>query len=348
MFDCTLPMLAAYLKETGQPSFRARQIFEWIYQKNAISFDEMTNIPAALREQLAGDFEMALSDPAETSRSADGVVKFLYCCRDGERIETVVIPTDTRVTVCVSTQAGCKFGCGFCASGIGGWRRHLTSGEIIAQLLLARRITGVDRISHVVFMGTGEPLENLEAVLPAIEIMNDPQGLHIAARRITISTCGIIPKIKEFAGFGRQVELAVSLHGFDDRSRGALMPVNTVYPLKELVAACREYTRGTGRQITFEYIVIPGVTLCPEAPAALARLLRGITCKINLIAYNRVEEFDYDPPSEQEVREFCRRLKQAGVHATVRVSRGQGVAGACGQLRHQRPRDERGRHETGA
>jgi len=326
--------LAEYFKQKGQLPFRTQQVFEWIYQKGAVKFDEMTNLSVELRAGLKKDYSFAPQKPIEVVASSDKTKKFLFKLKDGETVETVLIPTSKRSTVCVSTQAGCKFGCRFCASGIGGLRRNLSAGEIIGQILYARKEAKATPLSHIVFMGVGEPMDNYENLLKVIRIVNSPKGLKIAARRITISTCGLIPEIKKLATEGLQIELAVSLHGFDFDSRNVLMPVNRKYPIDDLIEACREYAKTTKRQITFEYILIKDVTCSLQAAGGLKKLLKGILCKMNLIPYNKVSEFDHQPPSYDEMMSFRDSLVNNGIHATIRRPRGRDVSAACGQLRH--------------
>ena len=328
--------LTAHLEAAGEKAFRAGQVISWLYEKGARSFDEMSNLSQGLRDTLKKDFILKSERVSSLVTSRDGTTKFLFDLDDHQKVEAVLIPTEERVTGCISTQAGCKFGCQFCASGIGGWVRNLTSAEILNQVLHVRDEANKRkrRLSHIVFMGTGEPLDNLPNVLKAIRIINSPRGLNIAARHITISTVGLIPKFKELAEQGLQFELAVSLHGYDDASRSMLMPVNKKYPISELVAACRAYIRQTNRQITFEYILIEGLTCTDKAPVALGRLLKGMICKLNLIPCNPVPEFGHQPPSNEQLRHFTAGLDAAGVHYTLRRPRGQDVVAACGQLRH--------------
>lgn len=326
--------LTAYLESIGEKSFRARQIFDWIYKKGAGDFSAMKNLPQPLKEHLQNDFVFEPAVVIQSLASEDKTRKFLFDLHDKEKVETVLIPTADRATVCVSTQAGCKFGCRFCASGIGGWTRNLTPAEILGQILHAKQAAEGQPLSHIVFMGTGEPLDNYDNVLKAIRIINSPQGLGIAARRITVSTCGVIPQIKKLAKEGIQIELAISLHGYSNESRKVLMPVNKKYPMADLIEACREYFQATKRQITFEYILIKNVTCSDEAAKELGKLLKGFVCKLNLIPYNKVNEFDHEPPSREEVFHFRDQLAKNGIHSTIRSPRGRDVGAACGQLRH--------------
>lgn len=328
--------LARYCASIGEKEFRATQIFEWIYKKGAESFERMSTLSASLRQRLGDDFCIHPLGIVDKQVAKDSTTKFLFELQDKERVETVLIPTATRTTVCISSQAGCKFGCKFCASGLGGWKRNLTTAEILAQILHVKEEAGRHKkpLSHIVCMGTGESFDNYENLLKALRIVNDPRGLNIGARRITVSTVGIVPKIRQFAQEDFQLELAISLHGYNDASRSKLMPVNKKYPFTDLMNACREYIRRTHRQITFEYILIKDVTCSEEAANELARNLKGMICKLNLIPYNPVPEFPHKPPTHEEMVDFQKRLKSLGVHATLRAPRGRDIAAACGQLRH--------------
>ncbi len=330
----SLRELKEALQAVGQPPFRASQIFDWIYKKGVSDFEAMLNLAPALRTKLKENFLLFIPSVVTEHHSLDGTKKFLLGLQDGEKVETVMIPSKTRATVCVSTQAGCKFGCKFCASGIGGWTRNLTAAEIMTEILYAKSKSSLQPLSHIVFMGTGEPLDNYENLMQAIRLINAPEGLNIAARRITVSTCGVIPQILKMAQEGLQIELAISLHGFNDESRKVLMPVNKKYPMHELIAACREYIKATKRQITFEYILIKDLTCSPQAVRELSVLLKGMICKMNLIPYNPVSEFDHKTPTRQEMIDFQDSLERAGIHATIRTPRGRDVSAACGQLRH--------------
>ena len=332
--DLSFPELVSFFESLGEKPFRAKQIFDWIYTKGAVGFDAMTNLPAGLRAALKEQFILEEPVLAHKDVSADGTTKFLFSLEDNEKVETVLIPTETRTTACISTQAGCKFGCRFCASGIGGWARNLTAAEILSEVLYVKNHAPQKDLSHIVFMGVGEPLDNYDNLIKAIRLINFSEGMNFAARRITISTCGLVPKIQRLAKEGLQVELAVSLHGSSNESRNVLMPVNRKYPMKDLIAACREYIKATNRQITFEYILIKDITCTEEAAQELAGNLKGMICKLNLIPYNPVQEFPYKPPSSEEMRHFQKRLKALGIHATLRTPRGRDIAAACGQLRH--------------
>lgn len=333
--DLSLAELKAYLVSIEEKPFRAQQIFDWIYKKGAVSFDQLLNLPEPLRKRLSQDFLFEPIRIATELVSEDGTRKFLFDLKDNEQVESVLIPTKGRTTACISTQVGCKFGCRFCASGIAGWKRNLTPAEILAQVLHVRRESNQGRLlSHIVFMGIGEPLDNYESLIRAVDLINGAEAMALGARKITVSTSGVVPRIKMLAAQNVQLELAISLHGFDNPSRNVLMPVNKKYPIEELMAACREYIANKKRVITFEYIMIKGVTVTPSAPAALKKLFSGIKCKMNLIPYNKVDEFPHVCPTGKEMIAFRDALEKLGIHATIRTPRGRDVGAACGQLRH--------------
>ncbi|MBF0570200.1 MAG: 23S rRNA (adenine(2503)-C(2))-methyltransferase RlmN [Candidatus Omnitrophica bacterium] len=334
ILSCSLSELSDRLVALGEPAYRAKQVFEWIYRKGALDHETMTSLPKGLRDKLAAQAPFPILKEKKVQKSGDGTAKFLWELRDGQAIETVFIPMEDHNTLCISSQAGCKFGCGFCASGLGGWKRNLDCGEIIGQILQVRRAVHPKPVTHIVFMGVGEPFDNYDNVLKAVRLMNAKEGLEIGARRITISTCGVVPGIKKLVGEGLQIELSVSLHASSDRLRDELMPVNRKYPLKELMSACRGYAEETGRQVTFEYILIKGKTCNEKNADELKGLLRGWLCKINLIACNPVKEFACEPPVRSEIENFLRMLEVRGIHATFRTPRGRDIAAACGQLRH--------------
>ncbi len=324
--------LAALCREAGGEPFRARQIWDWLYGKLALEWDSMRNVPAGLRRALAERALLMSAAPARVEGERTGTRKMLLALADGEFVEEVLIPAPGRRTVCVSSQVGCRFNCAFCASGKLGFRRNLRAGEIVEEIVLAAREYG-DRPTNVVFMGIGEPFDNYDEVLAAIRILNDPDGLGIGARRITISTSGVIPGIRRLADEGIQVELSVSLHAPDDALRTVLMPVNRKYPLAELLDACRAYTGQTRRIITFEYTLIGGVNDEPRHAKALAALLKPLECRVNLIPLSAVDEYAGKPPAAGAGDTFIRTLDRAGINATLRVSKGGGVNAACGQLR---------------
>lgn len=337
IYDLTLEQLKAWLEENGEKGFRATQIFEWIYVKRVDSFSDMTNLSKQLRDKLDESFSMKALDQITRQVSQDGTIKFLFGLRDGHAIETVIMRHNYGNSVCVTTQVGCRIGCTFCASTLGGLKRNLTAGEIVAQVLAAQRALDEDnqRASHVVVMGIGEPFENYEALMNFIRIINHDKGLNIGQRHITVSTSGIIPKIYKFADEKMQVSLAISLHAPNTELRTRLMPINRGFPLRDLMEACRYYVDTTGRRITFEYGLFGGVNDQPEHARELAELLKRINCHVNLIPVNYVPERDYVRTSKEDIFQFHRILKENGINATIRREHGSDIAAACGQLRAQ-------------
>jgi len=325
--ELSLEELSKVLQSWGEPSFHAQQIFAWIYKKKAKDFSAMTNLPSQLREKLKQNFSLSCLKLRTTLRSSDATEKFLFELEDGNLIEAVSIPAEKRITGCVSSQVGCKFACRFCASGAFGFKRNLTTAEILEEVLIFPKVT------HLVFMGTGEPLDNYENVLKAIKIINSAQGLNIGARRITISTSGIIPAIMRLAEEGLQIELSVSLHAADNQTRDLIMPVNKKYPLKELISTCKEYIRQTNRQVTFEYILIAGLNSDLQSARNLGTMLKGMNCKVNLIPANPVKELKVLPPEKKEILTFKDSLLKSGINVTLRRPRGEDIDAACGQLR---------------
>ncbi|TFH18373.1 MAG: 23S rRNA (adenine(2503)-C(2))-methyltransferase RlmN [Lentisphaerales bacterium] len=330
--DLTLGDLDSWCRTAGESSFRAAQIWHWLYVKRVSDWCNMKNLPEGLRLRLAECFLLNSLVPQRTLGEQGGTQKILAAFRDGESVEFAIIPAKRRLTVCVSSQAGCRYGCRFCASGRVGIRRNLETGEIVEQVLAAAESAG--RLpTHVVYMGIGEPLDNYESVLRSVRILNDGEGLRIGARRITISTCGIIPGITRLSEEGIQVELSVSLHAPDDALRSEMMPVNRKYPLHELIGACEAYSRKTGRIITFEYVMIAGTNDSREHSEALARLLRPLQCRVNLIPLSTVVEYGCSASDEETCDAFAGVLGRAGINVTVRRSRGASLDAACGQLR---------------
>jgi len=327
--------LVDWCANAGEPRFRAPQIWNWLYVERVGDWSRMTNLPAELRRKLADAFRLGTVTRLEAMGEPGTTQKMLLRLADNETIETVLIPARGRLTVCLSTQLGCKYSCAFCASGQSGYRRNLDAAEMIEQLLLAADTCGKPP-THVVFMGIGEPLDNYEQVLKAIRILNDEEGLRIGARRITISTCGIIPGINRLADEGLQLELSVSLHAPDNALRTSLMPVNRRYPITELLKACDAYAHKTGRIITFEYAMIRGVNDSREHASKLAALLRPLPCRVNLIPLSPVAEFSGAPSGAEACALFANILERAGINATLRKSRGVPLHAACGQLRANR------------
>lgn len=324
--------LEAFLKELGEPKFRAGQIFEWL-SRGVESFDEMTNISKATREKLAGvSFISTLKIREKYVSKLDKTTKYLFELPDGNCIESVVMYYNHGISICISSQVGCRMGCGFCASTIGGLYRSLTAGEILNQVIFAQKDIG-ERISNIVMMGIGEPLDNFENVKKFLRNVNHEKGLNIGYRHISLSTCGLVPKIYELAEENMPITLSVSLHAPNNEIRNSIMPVNKKYPVEELIKACKDYIKTTTRRISFEYSLISGVNDSMENADELARLLKGMLCHVNLIPVNKIEEREYKKGNKQEIRAFCERLNSRGINATVRRELGSDIQASCGQLR---------------
>ncbi len=334
VLDAAPEELKKKFKVLGFEPYRADQVLQWVYDKGVYDFDRMTNLSVELREKLKKTFTLGLPETVERESSeGDKSTKLLLRLKNNDLIETVYIPSGDRQTVCVSSQVGCKFHCAFCASGQNGFFRNLKAGEIISQVLLARDVSPNKKITNIVFMGIGEPFDNYTELLKTVRTLNSKNALGIGARKITISTCGVIPKIESLSDEGLQVELSVSLHGPNDTVRSAMMPVNNAYPVKALIAACKSYVKKTKRAITFEYILVKGVNASEKEARELGRLLKGMLCKVNLIPYNPIEEFPHAAPTYEEIVTFQQILQEAGVKTTVRFSKGLDIQAACGQLR---------------
>ncbi|OGD27215.1 MAG: 23S rRNA (adenine(2503)-C(2))-methyltransferase [Candidatus Aminicenantes bacterium RBG_13_63_10] len=329
--DLEFDELRRELEAWGEPGFRAGQVFGWLYRRGARAFEDMSDLSRPLRERLAGRFVLDRPEEVEHLRDDDGAEKFLLKLGDDRLIETVLIPSPGRATVCVSSQVGCRFGCVFCASGMPGFTRNLTAAEITNQALHVREATGRP-VTHVVFMGMGEPLDNWENTARSVRTLNSPAGLGIAARRILISTCGLLPGLESLKTLGLQVELAVSLHAATDELRNRLVPVNRKYPLDKLIPALRDYRRETGRLVTLEYVLIRGVNDSPTEADRLTALARRIGAKVNIIPCSPVPGLGFEPVSRQEAVAFVRRLNAGRIRAVLRKSKGGGIRAACGQL----------------
>jgi len=333
--DLGLKGLEAALLSWGERPFRARQIFSWIYKKGVISFEAMSDLPSALRKLLKENFYIVSLKLIKEMKSADGTKKLLFELEDHNFVEAVIIPTGARATGCISSQVGCKFACSFCASGKLGFKRNLTTQEITEEVLYLKNNCEKrgEKITHIVFMGIGEPLDNYDNVIRAIRIINSPGAFNIGARRITVSTAGIIPAIKRLSREGLQIELSVSLHAVDGMTRPKIMSVDKIYPLKDLISACREYIKKTNRQITFEYTLIKGINSTLQDALKLSRILKGINCKVNLIPSNAIKEMKVAPPDKTDILSFRNYLIKAGINVTLRRPRGEDIEAACGQLR---------------
>ena len=332
LLDYTYEEMEKLFQELGEPKFRGSQVFDWIY-KGAKDFDEMTNIPGALREKLKSNYTVGLLKVLDMQVSkTDGTRKFLFGLRDGNAIETVFMKYKYGNSICVSSQAGCRMGCKFCASTVKGLSRNLTAGEMIGQILTAEAEAG-EKINHIVVMGTGEPFDNYENLAKFLKIVHSEKGLSISNRNITVSTCGIVPMIEEFAKDFPQVNLAISLHGAIDEKRSSMMPINNKYPLAELINASKEYTLKTNRRITFEYTMVNGINDSDEDAKLLAGLLKGILCHVNIIPLNKVEGNGFDTVSRNRAEEFAKLLEKSHIPVTVRRELGGDIDAACGQLR---------------
>ena len=329
--DLTFEELKAELQTLAEPGFRAGQVFSWLYRKGKATFGEFSDISKGLREKLETNYFIGRMDVVERRRSPDGTEKFLFRLPDGNFIETVLIPSGKRRTVCLSTQAGCKFACVFCASGLDGFKRNLSPSEITGQVLFLRD-TLERELTNLVFMGMGEPLDNFDNLEKAVRIMNSPEGMAIAARRMTISTCGLVPGIQRLAKLDLQVNLSLSLHAVTDRLRDKLMPVNRRHPLEKVIAACEDYLKSGGRMMTIEYILIKDVNSSRNDAEGLAGIARRLRAKVNIIACSPVTGLDHQGPDEPAMRAFIQWLEERKVRVTRRSSKGTDIAAACGQL----------------
>ena len=326
--------IAAVLKELGQPAFRAKQVFSWLH-KGVRSYEEMTNLPKALRDTLAEKYPLHIPKVVRRQESQkDGTIKFLWELSDGNCVETVLMRYHYGNTVCISTEVGCRMGCAFCASTIGGLVRKLEPCEILDQVLFTQAESG-QPVSHIVLMGIGEPLDNFDNVMRFLELVNDPEGMNISMRHISLSTCGLVPMIDKLAERKLQISLAISLHGPNDGIRNQIMPVNKAYPIEELLSACRRYYAATSRRIHFEYAMIDGVNDREVDARELLRRLKGLQAHVNMIPLNHVEESPLKPSSRQAVQRFQQILEEGGIPATVRRTLGGDIDASCGQLRRK-------------
>ncbi len=326
--------LASILKELGQPAFRAKQVYTWLH-KGVHSYDEMTNLPKALRDTLAEKYPIHPPKVVRKQESKkDGTIKYLWELADGNCVETVLMRYHYGNTVCISTEVGCRMGCAFCASTIGGLVRRLEPYEMLDEVLFTQVDSGLP-ISHIVLMGIGEPLDNFDNVMRFLELVNSPDGMNISMRHISLSTCGLVPKIDELAKKKLQISLAISLHGPNNEIRSKTMPVNKAYPIEEVLEACRRYYGATSRRIHFEYAMIDGVNDSEENARELLRRLKGLPAHVNMIPLNHVEESPLKPSSRAAVAKFQKILEDGGVTATVRRTLGGDIDASCGQLRRK-------------
>ena len=330
----TIEELQTLFQELGQPSFRAKQVFTWLH-KGARSYDEMTNLPQSLRMLLAEKYPICPPEVIRKQESKlDGTIKYLWRLSDGNCVETVLMRYHYGNTVCISTEVGCLMGCAFCASTLGGLVRKLQPFEMLDQVLFTQVDSG-QPISHIVLMGIGEPLDNFDNVLRFLELVNHPDGMNISMRHISLSNCGLVPKIDDLAEKKLQITLSVSLHAPSNEIRNTIMPVNKAYPVEDLLAACRRYYQKTNRRISFEYAMINGVNDTPEIARLLIRQLRGLPAHLNLIPLNHVEESPLKPSTRQAVQTFQNLLEEAGIPTTVRRTLGSDIDASCGQLRRK-------------
>lgn len=342
IYSFELHEIKEWLKEQGEKPFRAGQIFEWLYEKRVTSFDQMSNLSKDLREKLKDQFAITTLKTVIKQTSQDGTIKFLFELHDGYTIETVLMRHEYGNSVCVTTQVGCRIGCTFCASTLGGLKRNLEAGEIVAQVLKVQQTLDEtdERVSSVVIMGIGEPFDNFDEMLAFLKIINHDNGLNIGARHITVSTSGIIPKIYQFADEQLQINFAVSLHAPNTEIRSRLMPINKAYKLPKLMEAIDYYIQKTGRRVSFEYGLFGGVNDQVHHAEELADLLKGIKCHVNLIPVNYVPERDYVRTPREQIFLFEKTLKERGVNVTIRREQGHDIDAACGQLRAKERQEE--------
>ncbi len=335
IYDLDLPALTELVKTWGEPSFRAKQIWQGLYKSLWQTPEEFSNLPKTLREKMAANLRFDALTPTLKLASSDGQTrKTLFKLLDGRQIEAVLMRYEKRRTLCISTQVGCAMGCTFCATGQMGFTRHLSSGEIVAQVMYYARMLQDedDVVTNIVLMGMGEPFHNYDNTMTAIDRLNNADGYNFGARRFTISTSGLIPAIRQFASEKRQVNLAVSLHASENGLRGSMMPVNKRYKIEELIDACRDYVEATGRRITFEWALIYGVNDTPEEARKLAALLKGLICHVNAIPLNPTTGYSGQPTTRERADAFQQTLEQFGIPCTIRIRRGIDIQAGCGQL----------------
>lgn len=332
IYDLPLNDLIEYFDNINEKKFRASQVFEWLYKKRISNFDEMTNIKKELLDKLRSNFTLPRFNVIERLVSTDGTTKYLFELDDKNTIEAVLMKYQWGNSLCVTTQVGCNIGCSFCASGLLGKYRDLTVGEIVLQILQVEEIEDL-RVSNIVIMGIGEPFDNYDNTMKAINIMNHPKGLEIGARHISVSTSGLVPKIYDFADEPFQVNLAISLHATTDELRDELMKINKTYNLEELIKACKDYIAKTNRRVTFEYILLKGVNDSAAHANQLSNLIRGLNAYVNLIPYNEVPEFEFKRTDKKKALDFYDILKKRGINVTLRQEKGIDIFAACGQLR---------------
>ena len=332
IYNYTLQMIKDYMISLGEKPYRSSQIIEWLYRKKVKTFDEMTNISKSFIEQLKKDFVLDTIELSHMQKSSDGTMKFLYKLSDGNLIECVLMNNEYGYSLCVTTEVGCNMGCVFCASGMKKKLRNLSTSEMVLEILKTEELTNL-KISHVVVMGIGEPFDNYDNVLNFLSIINEPKGLEIGARHITVSTCGLVPKIYEYADFPLQVNLAISLHAPNNEIRNQIMPINKTYNIDKLIEAIKYYIDKTNRRVTIEYILLRDINDSKECANELANLLHGLNVYVNLIPYNEVLEKPYKRSSQEQMRAFFDVLKKRSINVQLRREQGSDIDAACGQLR---------------
>ena len=343
IYDLELAQLQAIVTSWGEPAYRAKQIWQGLYHNLWAQPDQFTSLSRALREKLAAEFSFQSLSPDSIQQSSDGeTIKTLFVLPDNKAIEAVLMHYDVRRTLCISTQAGCAMGCVFCATGQMGFMRHLSSGEMVEQVLYYARLLKSQNevVTNIVFMGMGEPFHNYENTMAAIDRLNNAEGMNLGARRFTISTVGLVPMILRFAAEDRQVNLAISLHAADDTLRASLLPVGKKYPIADLIEACREYVTKTGRRISFEWALIRDVNDSPEQARKLASLIKGLLCHVNVIPLNPTQKYPGQATTRDRAVAFCAELEKAKIPATIRIRRGIDIQAGCGQLATQKTHKE--------
>lgn len=340
IYGLSISDLEQYFLDIGEKKFKAIQVFEWLYEKRVTSFEEMTNIKKVVLDRLKNDFEIKRVEIVDKKSDTD-VSKYLFRLKDNEYVEAVLMNHDYGNSICVSTQVGCNMGCSFCESGRRKKVRNLEVYEMVTQILEVEKETNC-RISHVVLMGIGEPFDNYDNVIKFIDIINHDKGIAIGSRHITISTCGIVPKIKKFTNYDKQVNLAISLHAPNDKIRNEIMKINKAYPIKEVIEAVKDYIEKTNRRVTFEYILLNGVNDTEECALELCKLLRGMNCYVNLIPYNETSHIIYKKSNKETITKFYDILKKNNIGVTIRREFGSKVNAACGQLRSKHEEGQNG------
>jgi 23S rRNA (adenine2503-C2)-methyltransferase len=334
-YNLTLSDLNTLMQSWGEPPYRASQLWQGVYQQFWNSPEKFTNLPVSMRSRMSEEFKFLALSPITTLKSSDGqTIKTLFRLQDGMAIEAVMMTYDKRITICISTQVGCAMGCVFCATGQMGFKRHLTNGEIVAQVMHYARLLHEDgkAVTNVVLMGMGEPFHNYDSTMVAIDQLNDPEGYNFGARRFTISTVGLIPAIRRFTAEKRQVNLAISLHAAEDGLRSSMLPVNKRYPIDQLLEACRDYVVATGRRITFEWALVNGINDTPGQAHLLANKLKGILCHVNAIPLNPTQGYSGKATTRERADQFKEALERSGIPCTVRLRRGMDIQAGCGQL----------------